>query len=122
VKNDWQVGTLYQKGGAFFGAPGGLGFGFTQPNGPGTPIVPGQTVNPSSNIPPFSSQSTSDQTGQFAYSCGHVVNNPVVWRDFDYETNMSAAMITCPMCGFLNSVVEPYEAWLNTLTNPVQLP
>jgi hypothetical protein len=122
MQNSWQIGTLYQKGGAYFGAPGGQGFGFTQTGGPGTQVLPAQTVDPSSNIAPFSTKATSNQTGQFAFGCGHIVNNPVVWRDFDYVTNMSAAMITCPMCGYLNSVLEPYELWLNTFTNPIQLP
>lgn len=121
-QNGWQLGTLYKKGGAYFGAPNGLGFGFQQVGGPFTPVTPAQTVDPSSNIPPFSSASTSQATGQFAYGCGHIVNNPEVWRDFDYETNMSCAVITCPLCSYINSLVEPYEAWLNTFTNPVQLP
>lgn len=120
--NGFQVGTLYLKGGQQFGAPGGLGWGFHQVGGPFTQVLPAQTSDPSSVIAPFSTKSVSDATGQFAYPCGHIVNNPIVYRDFDYDNNVSVAVITCPMCSLVSSVVSPYEAWLNTLTNPVQLP
>jgi hypothetical protein len=119
--NGWVRGTMYKPGGDV-GAPGSGGYGYKQPGGPFTPVYPQQTVRPDSNIPPFSTAPTTNQTGQMAFGCGHILDMCLVYKDFDYETGMSVALICCPACTFISEALEPYEKFLDTFSNPVQLP
>lgn len=121
MQNGWVEGTMYKNGGDI-GPPGAGGYGYTQPGGPFTPVYPQQTSDPSSVIAPFSTKSVSQATGQLAFVCGHILNMCLVYKDFDYTTNKSCALICCPACTCISSVVEPYEDWLDTFSNPVQLP
>lgn len=99
--NNWQIGALY--------IPGGLPGYFTQPGGPGTLVYP-QQVTASSNY--LSTLPFSELTGIYMFGCGHSANEVEVFRDFDYDTNMSVALLACPLCSFVQRTIEPFEAAL----------
>lgn len=115
VTNTWELGTLYIR-------PNGPNGYWTQTDGPFSSVLPAQVVQPNSTIAPFSTAPVTEQTGVMSFPCGHFVDEPMIYRDYDYVTKSSAAMVCCPMCSILADVVEPYEAWLNVITNPIQFP
>jgi hypothetical protein len=104
------------------GAPGSGGFGFTQPGPAGSPVLPPQVSDPSSVIAPFSTTPVFSATGQFSFICSHIENMPVIYRDFDYETGMSVALVVCPTCSCVSGVIRPYEAAFNNFTQPIIIP
>jgi hypothetical protein len=104
------------------GLPGGVGRGFTQPGGAFTPVYPQQVVNPSSTIAPFSTSPVTEQTGVMSFACGHLVDEPMVLREYDYTLGSSVALVCCPQCSCITGTIYPYEAWLNPVTNPVTIP
>jgi hypothetical protein len=94
--NDWQLGTLYVKG----GLPGY----FTQPGGPNTVVYPKQVQASSDylSIKPF-----TEYTAQYLFGCEHAANEVMVFTDWDYDTNMSVALLCCPLCSFVQRTIEP---------------
>lgn len=98
LANDWTLGTLY--------VPGGLPGYFTQPGGPNTPVFPAQVQASSAylSIKPF-----TEYTGVYIFGCEHSANECMVFRDWDYETGMSVALLCCPLCSFLQRTIEPFE-------------
>src|SRR5208283_4728132 len=71
---------------------------FTQPGGPGTPVFPQQQIG--------------EQIGTFMADCGHYFLDWMVqmgsYKDNEGVTHR-VALITCPLCGYLNQIVDPYE-------------
>jgi hypothetical protein len=110
MQNDWQVGALYP--------PGGLsGIKWTQPDGVGGLVYPQQiTGGAYLSTAPF-----NERTGVFMAPCGHSMNEPLVQREYDYDTGSSVALICCELCGFVVYTLEPFEAALDTVYQP-QLP
>ena len=95
--NDWKLNALYLPGG-----PGGF---WTQPV-PGGPVYP-QQVQANSDI--LTTEPFSDLSGTDIGGCGHSFNSVTVYRDHDYETGLSVALITCPLCSFVLRRIEPFE-------------
>jgi hypothetical protein len=110
MANSWEVGALYP--------PGGLNnVKWSQPGGPGTLVYPQQQTG----VDYFSIKPFSELSGQFACGCGHYVDQPLIQREFDFDTEESVALICCPMCGYVQYTLEPFESALNTVLQP-QLP
>ena len=108
--NDWQIGALYP--------PGGLNnIKWSQPGGVGTPVYPQQQTG----VDYFSSHPFSELSGQFSVGCGHFCNMPLVQQEYDYVTESSVALICCPLCGYVQYTLEPFESALSTVYQP-QLP
>jgi hypothetical protein len=49
--------------------------------------------------------------GLLFLGCGHRVNAPEVFRQFDPETGVQAALLCCPTCSFIIQIVEPADDW-----------
>jgi len=98
--NDWVVGGLYPQ-------PGGIGGFWTQPGGLFTTVFPQQA---SANVDYFSTEPFNELSGQYSFGCGHSANQCMVFRDYDYDNATSVALLTCPLCGFVQRTIEPYEA------------
>lgn len=114
------VGSLYIEnyGGTRWSQPGGVGsVVFPQQNsGFGYYQQPGKT------FPLISSPINEQGQALWISPCGHGFDTLQVFRDFDSSTNMSAAVLTCPLCSFLIRLLEPYELVSNYLTNPILIP
>jgi hypothetical protein len=106
-QNAWQVGALYP--------PGGLnGVKWQQPGGPGTEVFPQQQTSVELlAITPF-----SERTGIQASGCGHSIDQPYLQQEYDNDTGSSCMLVCCPMCGFVNYVIEPASEALNTVSYP----
>jgi hypothetical protein len=108
--NSWQVGALYP--------PGGLNnVKWSQPGGIGTQVFPTGVVS----VDFFAVTPFNENSGIFVAGCSHYMNQPLVQREWDFETNSSVALICCVRCGYVQYVIEPFEAALNTTFQP-QLP
>jgi hypothetical protein len=96
--NDWAIGALYQ--------PGGIGGFWIQPDGVGGLVYP-QQVRANSNL--LTTEPFTELTGVYMFGCGHSANECMVFRDYDYETGMSVALLCCPLCSFVQRTIEPFE-------------
>lgn len=107
MQNSWQIGTLYP--------PGGLNnIAWSQPGGPGTPVYPQQEVGGAyESTVPF-----NERTGMFSAGCGHSMNQALVQREYDYDNDISVALVLCPLCGYTQYSISPFEAALSTVYQP----
>jgi hypothetical protein len=106
-ENNFTIGALYDP------PPG-----FSQPGGVGTTVYPQQVTGGG----PISLTPVTEMSGYFSFGCGHVTNSPMIFRDFDLATGMSAALICCSLCHYLQRVVEPYEEIYDPIANAVIVP
>jgi hypothetical protein len=95
--NTWTPGTLYLPGG-----PGGF---FRQPGGPFTVVEPQVQVQASSDY--LSTKAFSELTGTYVAYCSHSFMYVSVQTDWDYTTNMSVALLLCPICSAILRQIEP---------------
>src|SRR5271166_5813269 len=105
-QNTWEIGLQYLKT--------WNNIAWSQPGGIGTKVFPQQ---PTGNSDLFSVLPYNSLTGVYIVGCGHSVNQVLVLQDWDYDTNMSVALICCPSCSYIQSRIEPYSL---ALTNPLQ--
>lgn len=112
--NDFVLGALY--------VPNFNGIPWSQPGGPYSPVFP---KNITGGFDLLSTVAFNTLTGQYIGVCGHSFNQVVVFRDFDYETGMSVAILGCPQCSCVQRVIEPYSDALTTegsLVNQILYP
>jgi hypothetical protein len=85
--------------GALYPPDPGVVPAYTQPGGPGTLAYPQQTMG--------------EQMGLFVGGCGHWFGSWFVqegsFLDPDTDTVMSVALVTCPLCGFLQQQIIPFD-------------
>ena len=107
MQNNWQVGALYPNGGL-------NNIAWSQPGGPGTIVYPQQQIGGAyESITPF-----NEATGMFRAGCGHAMNQALVQREYDYDNDISVALVTCPLCGYVQYSLSPFESALDTVYQP----
>lgn len=106
-----KVGTLYSPyGDAIPGTGTPL---YTQPNGPGTPVVPQPYDSAAGQFePPLLS------IGMYSFGCGHFFNCPAVWKEFDVITEKDKALICCPVCTYIQEI-EDYDTYQDYIQTPI---
>lgn len=104
------VGTLYEN--PFNGV------NWSQPGGPGTPVFPQQQDGPFLNYP-VPGQFFIEATGFFTVGCGHWVDYPRIFRDYDEMLDVSTGLVCCPMCSYIQYLIQPYELVYDVEQNPV---
>jgi hypothetical protein len=101
----FDVGQLYK---------GGLGLNgevvWTQPGGEGTTVFP-QFPTQYPQVPQGYPQTPFCYQGLFSFGCGHWANTCEVFQEFDPYTNVVAAFCCCPMCSYIQIIVEPASQW-----------
>lgn len=107
MANTWQVGALYPPGGR-------NNVAWSQPGGVGTQVFPQQQTG----VDYFAVTPFSELTGMMSSGCGHFLMTPLIQREYDYDTEKSVALLCCPLCGYVNSYLEPFEAALDTVYQP----
>lgn len=101
--NDWQLGTTYYKTGPYSI--------FSQPGGPFTAVLPALSQGQSwPDWPGAGSMVFSYGPSWIGIGCLHPVHSFDIIRDFDYTTDESVALLTCPACSYIQRGVEPFEA------------
>jgi hypothetical protein len=103
----FEVGSLYN---------GGIVNGqqvWTQPGGPGTPVLPAYpTLYPRVPEKPQSfPQQPFVYTGMFIFGCLHWSNTVEVFQVYDPYTEQIAALCCCPQCSYIQLIVEPASQW-----------
>lgn len=111
--NNWALGTMY-GGGLLNGQPF-----YTQPGGPFTAVYPTQkNASPFVDYP-ISGLFVNEFLPWVPIACGHSIHQYEVIREFDYNTQLSCALIVCPICSFCQNVYEPYEEWLDPIQHAI---
>lgn len=95
------VGTLYRAN--------YNGTAWSQPGGPGTTVYPQQNDGPFTNYPVPGQFIIEAGESLWRAACGHGFDYPVVFKDFDDATGLSAAVVACPLCSLITRLIEPYN-------------
>lgn len=86
---------------------------YTQPGGPGTLVYPQfpQLYPQVPERPQSFPQTPFVFAALFSFGCGHWANIPEVFKQFNIYTDNQAALCCCPMCGYIQLIVEPADDW-----------
>jgi hypothetical protein len=95
-----EIGTLYTPF-----EPGNLPPTYTQPGGAGTLVYPQQPMG--------------ERSAQYAAGCGHWFNCWTILEAYDDVKEVQAAIIACPLCFYVQQIIEPYEEYLNYIRHPI---
>jgi hypothetical protein len=106
------IGTLYMKN--FNSVP------WSQPGGPNTVVFPQQQLGPWPNYP-VQGQFFIEASGLWTVGCGHFVDYPYIFRDFDPCSGLSMALVACPMCSYVQYGLEPYELFYDPIQNAITI-
>ena len=102
-----QQGTLYYKGllnGQLV---------WTQPGGPGTAVSPvAPRIYPA--VYQGYPQSPFAYQGLYVLGCGHWLNEIEVIQMWDDVNEEQAALLCCPVCSYIQLIVEPAVDWWET--------
>lgn len=93
---------------------------YSQPGGIGTPVVP---QPPQVNPPPnWKNQAYPSYPyayiGLYTFGCSHWFNCPEIYTVNDPYSEEVAALIVCPVCGFLAYIIEPAADWWEEFFGP----
>jgi hypothetical protein len=106
------IGTLY--------IPNFNNVSWTQPAGRGTVVFPQQRQDPWAEYP-VAGQFFIEMSGLWAVGCGHSVDYPAIFRDFDPCSSKSVALIACPLCSFIQYGIEPFESAYDPISNAITI-
>lgn len=112
-QNRWQIGVMYYPQG-----PPPTTY-FTQPGGPNTPTFPTQANAVPWDAYPIPGLILNEYSPWWAPPCGHSLKEWLVIREWDYDTNMSVALVCCRICSYVVSTIEPFEEWLNPIERAI---
>ena len=96
-----------------FPYPGTLYLGLTrnglpvwsQPGGPGTLVFP--------------QQPQGEHSALYSFGCGHWFNCPEIFEIWYPYNEVQAALVSCPICSFVQQVIEPYENYQSYIDTPI---
>jgi hypothetical protein len=95
---------------------------WSQPGGYGTTVFPQQLIGIPFEAYPVPGQIWAENSGLWVLGCGHWQNQMRVFRDYDAETGMSAAILCCSLCTYVQRIQEPYESITNEFNFPILIP
>jgi hypothetical protein len=98
------------------------GIAWSQPGGAGTTVYPQEQVNVPFTAYPVGGQIWAENSGLWVLGCGHWQNAVLILRSYDPVNQVSAALICCALCTFVQRIQEPYESIENPLLFPVIIP
>lgn len=113
------TGCLPQITGTIY-IPNYNGIPWAQPGGQGTTVFPQQQSGPWLNYP-VGGQFFIEASGLWVAGCGHYMDYPEVFRDFDPCANLSVALVCCPICSYIQYGFEPYEVFDDPMQNPITI-
>ncbi len=113
TQNRWVIGGLYQ-----LGLLNGQPF-YTQPGGIGTQVFPTQANAVPWPEYPVPGLILNEYVPWWAPGCGHSIKYWKIFKEWDYDTNQSCALVCCPACTYVQSVIEPFEEWLNPIQRAI---
>lgn len=102
-----QLGTLFYDGKVY-----GQQY-YTQPGGPGTNVFP--------------QQQQGEQVALWVAGCGHWFNHWDVRENnfnppsFDVNYTELSAFLLCPLCGFVQRIISPYDGIYDNISNYILL-
>jgi hypothetical protein len=112
LPGQFQVGQLY-KGGKINGLPV-----WTQPGGQGGLVYP-QLPQKFPAINTGFPQAVMSYPSLYVFGCGHPLNCPEIFEVYDPYGEQDVALVCCPMCSFIQQVIEPYADYTNYEDTPI---
>ena len=98
------------------------GIAWSQPGGVGTKVFPTLGDGPFTAYPvPGQFYSPSSQA-LWILPCGHGVDFPMAFRDYDNVNQSSVCVLCCSICTYILKYIEPYENIDNVLSYPILIP
>jgi hypothetical protein len=96
---------------------------FTQPGGAGTQVFPVQANNAPFTAYPVPGQ-VINEVGMslWQFGCGHGADVVRIFQDYDSGTALSCAVVCCPICTFIQKLIEPYDQIENVISFPIVIP
>jgi hypothetical protein len=110
----FQVGALY--------IPNYQGIGWQQIGGIGGKVLPTLGDGPFTAYPVPGQWYGPSGQALWLSGCGHGYDTIQVFRDWDATCQISAALLCCPDCSYINAVIEPYEEIYNYISMPILIP
>lgn len=105
--NRWQLGVMYEQG-LLNGKPF-----WTQPGGAGSQVFPTQKNAEPWPEYPIPGLVISEFQPWVPIGCLHSIKFYSIVKEWDYDTDMDCALITCPICSYVQRVIKPYDLVLN---------
>lgn len=112
-QNRWTIGVMYEQG-----IVSGVPF-FTQPDGPGTIVLPTQANAVPWDAYPIQGLILNEYSPWWSPSCGHSIKFWKIFKEWDYDNNESVALVCCSICTFCQSTISPFEEWLNPIERAI---
>lgn len=112
LPGQFAVGQLY-KGGLVNGLPF-----WTQPGGIGTtvfPQLPEQFPAINTGFP----QVVMSYPSYYVWGCGHPSNTAEIFEVYDPYGEQDVALICCPLCSYIQEIMEPYTDYSNYEITPI---
>ena len=100
------------------------GIAWTQPGGKSTQVFPAQARNQPMTSYPVPGQ-IIDEVGMSlwpVWGCLHGSDVARIFKDFDSVTKLSAACVCCPICSYVQYLIEPYENATSSIAMTNQFP
>ena len=94
------------------------GIAWSQPGGPGTIVYPQQNTG-SFGYPGDQLLMQEKGQGLWVSGCQHWLDTWQIWKDINVCTNQNVAILTCPICSFIQQIITPYEAAFNVIEYPI---
>ena len=108
------IGSLYD--------PLWNGIPWSQPI-PGGPVFPAQQIGVEYEFEPTpGSIIWSENSGLWVLGCGHWQNAMTIFQGWDAINNISAAILACSVCSYVQRIIEPYDEISNPNSYPIILP
>lgn len=92
---------------------------WSQPGGIGTQVLPTLGDGPMTSYPVPGQFLMPSAQAIWHPGCGHGCDEWQIFRDFDSDTDMSVAVVTCPICSYVVQLIEPYEEIENYFRFPI---
>lgn len=95
---------------------------WSQPGGPNTQVLPQQKIGVNYTDYPVVGQIWAENSGLWVFGCGHWANLPAIFMDYDNMLESSAAVVCCPLCSFLQRLIEPFPEIFDPNQNLIVIP
>lgn len=100
------------------------GIAWSQPGGKGTQVFPAQARNAPFTAFPVPGQ-VIDEVGMSLWNvwgCGHGSDVLRLFKDFDNVAGVSAGCVCCPICSYIQFLIEPYENATSSIASWTNFP
>lgn len=82
---------------------------WSQPGGANTKVLPQQSNGPYTFYPVPGVTLVDAGQAIWLFGCGHGANLPMLFKDFNTDSQTQCCIVACPVCSFIMYYITPYE-------------